>query len=78
MEIVITNNDEMLSFIKRDDVNFALAMQVVEKYLKVLVLDNKNKEKLISDVEIHLERFGHYESSWETPLFLDCPLDVLE
>lgn len=78
MEIVINNNAEMLSFIKREDVNFALATQVVEKYLKVYVLDDKNKEKLISDVEIHFKKFDNLPQHSERPLFLDCELDVLE
>jgi len=78
MEIVINNNAEMLSFIKRDDVNFALAKEVTEKYLKVFVLDNKNKEKLIADVENHFKKFGDLPSHFERPLFLDLELDVLE
>jgi hypothetical protein len=78
MEVVINNNIEMLSFIKRKDVNFALATQVVEVYLKVLILDNKNKEKLIADVENHFKKFGDLPSHWERPLFLDLELDVLE
>ena len=78
MEVVINNNIEMLSFIKRNDVNFALAKEVVEKYLKVFVLDSQNKEKLIGDVEMHFKKFGDIQSHWERPLFLDCELDVLE
>jgi hypothetical protein len=78
MEIVINNNAEMLSFIKRDDVCFSLAKEVVEKYLKVYVLDDKNKEKLIADVENHFKKFGDLPLHWERPLFLDLELDVLE
>ena len=78
MEIVINNNIEMLSFIKREDVNFALAKEVTEKYLKVFVLDDKNKEKLIADIEIHFKKFGDLPAHWERPLFLDCEIDVLE
>lgn len=70
MRLQISNTNDLLEFIKRDDVSVSLATKVIREALKVNVLLKYTKPQLISDVEHYVNTYCKKELG-ERPLFLD-------
>jgi hypothetical protein len=69
MEIDINTNDDLLNFIKREDVTLKQAHDVSIAYLRVLsVFEYESKEHLIESVTAFINRWGDVK---EKPIFLD-------
>jgi hypothetical protein len=72
MEIKIETYSDLLEFIKRDEVPKELALEIVSKFLNVIILIDCNKLDLIKATENHIEKWGlNYPCEWEQPIFLD-------
>lgn len=72
MEIKIETYSDLLEFIKRDEVSKELALEIVSKFLNVIILFDSNKLDLIEATENHIEKWGlNYPGEWEQPIFLD-------
>lgn len=67
--IEINTPDELLSFIKRNDVTAREGMQVVCKTLKVLAVFEMTKDELIDATEYCVNTF-YKNSNSERPIFL--------
>ena len=71
MEVEINNYDDLLRFIERDDVPVEFCAEVVQKFLKVLIIFQTSKPDLIQATKSHIEKFGSIPAHWEQPLFLN-------
>ena len=72
MEIKIETYSDLLEFIKCDEVPKKLALEIVSKFLNVIILFDSNKLDLIEATENHIEKWGlNYPGEWEQPIFLD-------
>lgn len=69
-EVTISNYKELMTFIKRDDVPFDFASEVVQKFLKVLIIFDTDKDTLIKDTQIHIDLFWQLDVDAEHPIFL--------
>jgi hypothetical protein len=69
-EVTISNYKDLMSFIKRDDVPLEFAAEVVQKFLKVLIMFDTDKDTLIKDTQIHVDLFGQLDVDAEHPIFL--------
>jgi len=69
MTIQINNSDELLEFIKREDIGPKEATEIVCKALNVICLFEKTKEELIRDTEYFINNYCQNEKQ-ERPLFL--------
>lgn len=69
-QIVIHSNDELLEFIKRDEVTISQGIKIISKALNVLVLSDLTKEMLISQTEYYLKNYCNGDKQ-ERPLFLE-------
>jgi hypothetical protein len=69
MEIVINNFDDLLTFIKRDNVTVEQALKVVTKGLNVIVIFPLTKEELITETENFIDKWC-IDNEGERPLFL--------
>jgi hypothetical protein len=67
--ITINNTQELLTFIKRDDVTAKQAAEIICKTLKVLVLFEMTKKELIESTEYCINTFYNNSNS-ERPIFL--------
>lgn len=76
MEIVLNSYDDLLDFIKRDEVPAEAAAEIVKKFLNVIILYNYNKENLIKATEVYIVSIRN-SKSWEQPIFLDFIGDVV-
>lgn len=65
----INNYNDLLEFIKRDDVTTKQATEVVCKALKVLIIFEITKEELIKCTENYITQWSMYEG--ERPIFLE-------
>jgi hypothetical protein len=65
----INNYQQLLDFIKRDDVTAKQASEVVCKALNVLIIFEITKEELIKCTENYITQWSMYEG--ERPLFLE-------
>jgi len=70
MEYQINNTDDLLVFIKLDDITADQATEIVCKALNVVSIFSKTKEELIAVTEYHIQRFCKNEVS-ERPFFLE-------
>ncbi len=64
----INNYDDLLEFIKRDDITSQQASEIVCKALKILIIFEMPKEELIKCTENYITQWSMYEG--ERPLFL--------
>ena len=71
MEVQINTNDDLLAFIQRDDVPTDLVREVIQKFLKVIIVFDASKSDLIEATKSHLEKWGNLPSDVEHPLFLN-------
>lgn len=69
MKVTINNYDELLEFIKREDVNSKQATEVVCKVLKVISIFEMTKKELINATEYCINTFYKNVNS-ERPIFL--------
>jgi hypothetical protein len=70
MKITINNYDELLEFVKREDVSVKDATEIVCKALKVIVLFDMNKDEVIEATEYHIKTFCQNNNNNERPIFL--------
>jgi len=70
MEVTINNFNELLDFIKREDVNSRQATEIVCKALKVVSIFEQSKEDLIKQTEFFIDTYCQNNNS-ERPIFLD-------
>lgn len=70
MTIQINNYQELLEFIKRDNINSKEATEVVCKALNVFSSFEMRKEDLIKVTEYFIETFC-FDKNAERPLFLE-------
>jgi Asp-tRNA(Asn)/Glu-tRNA(Gln) amidotransferase B subunit len=70
MSITINNFNELLEFIKRDDITARQATEIVCKALRVVCLFEKTKDELIKDTEYHINKFCQNNIE-ERPIFLE-------
>jgi hypothetical protein len=68
--ITINNTDELLEFIKRDDITTKQATEIVCTVLNVIVVFEKTKAELIEATEYYIVTFMNNGIS-EKPIFLD-------
>jgi hypothetical protein len=69
MEIDINTNDDLLEFIKRDDVTLKQAHDVSLAFLKVLsIFEYESKQHLIESVTAFINKWGDVK---EKPIFID-------
>lgn len=69
MEVTINNYNELLDFIKKDEVNSKQATEIVCKALKVIAIFEMTKEELIRKTEYHINTFCN-NGQFEKPIFL--------
>jgi hypothetical protein len=70
MEIQINTTDDLLKFIKRNDINANDALEVVCKFLNVYCFGFKySKEQVIQYTEHYINKFCR-DNEGEKPLFL--------
>jgi hypothetical protein len=65
----INNYQQLLDFIKRDDVTATQGAEVVSKALNVLIIFEITKEELIKCTENYITQWSIYEG--ERPIFLE-------
>lgn len=65
--ITISNTNELLEFINREDVTPRQAREIVCKFLKVAAVFEMTKEQLIEHTTYYINTFGN---STERPFFL--------
>jgi hypothetical protein len=70
MTIQINNYDELLEFIKREDIEPKEATSIVCKALKIVSLFEMTKEELIIATAYYIKNFCQNEKQ-ERPLFLN-------
>ena len=69
MQIDINTNDDLLEFIKRDDVTLKQAHDVSLAYLRVLsIFEYESKQHLIESVTAFINKWGNVK---EKPIFID-------
>ena len=68
-QIAINNYDDLLTFIKRKDINAEQAAKVIKATLNVIILYVESKETLIKQTEYHINKFCK-NNTGERPLFL--------
>ena len=68
-EIIIGSNNELLEFIKQEDITIEEALEVVSKFLNVICIDLKIKKELIESTEYYINKFCQNHLA-EKPLFL--------
>lgn len=68
MNITINNYNDLLEFIKREDVNSKQATEVVCKALNVRCFFGKSKDEVIKVTEYYFNRFCKNSNS-KSPLF---------
>ena len=69
MEITINNYNELLEFIKRDDINPKQATEIVCKALKVIAIFEMTKDEVITTTEYFINKFC-INHTGERPIFL--------
>jgi len=69
MIIKINNYDELLEFIKREDIPVKQATEIVCKAFGVICLFEKTKDELIEDTENHIKQYCQNDSLGQ-PIFL--------
>ena len=74
MTVQINNYNELLEFIKREDINPKQATEIVCKALTVVSLFEMKKDEVIIATEYYINTFC--QTAGERPLFLNqCSLD---
>jgi hypothetical protein len=74
MTVQINNYNELLAFIKREDINPKQATEIVCKALNVVSLFEMTKNEVIIATEYYINTFC--QTAGERPLFLNqCSLD---
>ena len=74
MTVQINNYNELLEFIKRDEINTKQATEIVCKALTVVSLFEMTKDEVIIATEYYINTFC--QAAGERPLFLNqCSLD---
>jgi ethanolamine utilization protein EutP (predicted NTPase) len=68
MEIQINNYNDLLEFIKRDDINPKQATEIVCKALNVIAIFEMTKDEVITATEYHINKFC--QTAGERPIFL--------
>lgn len=69
MKIEINNYDDLLEFIKREDISIKDATEIVCKSLKVISVFEMTKEEVIKTTEYYIENFCKADKP-TPPLFL--------
>ena len=72
-QMIINNTDELLEFIKQDEVCVSDATNIVRKALNVLVIAKNTKEQLIEETKYYIENYCQ-DNETERPLFLEMNL----
>ncbi len=75
MSTTINSYDELLEFIKRNNINNKQATEIVCKALNVLCIFAKSKDEVIKATEYYINRFCKNGNS-QRPLFLDQKEDL--
>ena len=75
MSTTINSYDELLEFIKRNDITTKQATEIVCKALNVLCIFEKSKDEVIKATEYYIKRFCINGNS-QRPLFLDQKEDL--
>jgi len=70
IQITINNFDDLLDFIKRDEVNSIQATEIVCKALNVISIFEQSKDDLIKQTEHFINTYCQ-NNSFERPIFLD-------
>ena len=70
MIIHINNFNELLDFIKRDEITSQEATEIVSKALNVFCLSDMAKDEVIKSTEYYIKTFC-IDSNSERPLFLE-------
>ena len=68
MTLQINNYTELLEFIKRKDINYKQATEIVYQALKVISLFDMTKDDVIKATEYHIKTFCQNDNS-ERPIF---------
>jgi hypothetical protein len=69
MRIEIKNYNDLIDFIKREDVTIKQAKEVISKTLTLIIIFEMSKTELIQETERYINTYcknGHFE----TPIFL--------
>ena len=69
MTIHINNYNELLEFIKREDINTKQATEIVSKALTVVSLFEMTKDEVITATEYYINTFC--QTAGERPIFLN-------
>ena len=75
-QIELNSYDDLIDFISRPDVPADFGAHVVQKYLGVIILFDKNKSDLIDATKIFVISLGK-NKTFEKPIFLDCNINVI-
>jgi hypothetical protein len=68
-KVQINNVDELLQFIKRDEVTGKQALQIVCKALKVVCIFEMTKQEVINKTEFHINKYCKNDNV-NKPIFL--------
>lgn len=69
-QIEIKNTEELLDFIKKDQVSVSDATNIVRETLNVTIIRDYTKEQLIEETIYYIENYCQ-DNETERPLFLD-------
>ena len=69
-QIEIKNTEELLDFIKKDQVSVSDATNIVRETLNVTIIRDYTKEQLIEETKYYIENYCQ-DNETERPLFLD-------
>ena len=69
-QIEIKNTEELLDFIKKDQVSVSDATNIVRETLNVTIIRDYTKEQLIEETKYYIDNYCQ-DSKTERPLFLD-------
>lgn len=76
MNIQINNYNDLLEFIKRDDINPKQATEIVCKALTVLSIDEMTKDEVITATAFYINTYC--QTAGERPIFLnEINIDVI-
>ena len=69
-QIEIKNTEDLLDFIKKDDVCVSDATNIVREALNVTIIRDNTKEQLIEETRYYIENYCQ-DSETQRPLFLE-------
>jgi len=75
MEVQINTFDELIDFLRANDLTPEQVNEIIRLSLKCFYLDNLTKDEMIDGLIIHWDKYGHQS---HRPPFIGLDIDVKE